>query len=107
MIRKPTGEIGALMQSVLNRGMSGEASGSIRRIQEDNQSKKVFTSIAGHLEFIYEYAQGVLLVLASAPTADDPLLEVNEAGWYGSDIYWRVSQDTILKFTADETITVT
>ena len=44
--------------------------------------------------------------LSAAPTASDPLLNANEWGFYGSELYLRIG-NTIFKMTADSTITVT
>jgi len=58
-----------------------------------------------HIEWIYEQAQGKVISLSAAPTATVPLLEADEVGKYGNDIYWRIG-NTILKFSSDSQITV-
>ena len=55
---------------------------------------------------VFREAQGNIIILTSAPTADVPLLRANEIGQYLNDIYWRVGQ-TIYKISSDSQIVVT
>ena len=56
---------------------------------------------------IFDKGQGNIIELDSAPTADAPLIETNEIGWYSTGIYWRISKTTILVFDSSSQITVT
>lgn len=55
---------------------------------------------------IFDNAQGTLIELDAAPTADVPLLTENQIGIYSNSIYWRVS-DTIYIFASDSQIAIT
>jgi hypothetical protein len=63
-------------------------------------------NVRSHLEFIQEEGQGKIIILSAAPTASEPLLDANEIGSYGNDIYWRIGQ-VIHKFSSDTQITIT
>ena len=49
--------------------------------------------------------QGTLISLDSEPTADEPLLEANQAGVYNNNLYWRVESE-ILVFNSSSQIAV-
>ena len=57
------------------------------------------------LEHVFQEAFGNPLELDSVPTAGTPLIEANEWGKNGSDLYIRIGSN-IMKFTADEVIAV-
>ena len=57
------------------------------------------------LTYIQEEGQGRILVLASAPTSGTPLLQDNESGIYGTDLYIR-KEGVIYKISPDATITI-
>ena len=61
--------------------------------------------VVSHLENIYQEAQGKILELSAAPTANEPLLSADEWGVYSNVLYHRVA-DTILVFTPGSTISV-
>lgn len=57
-------------------------------------------------DFVFEEVSGNIIELDAAPTADVPLLEHNERGKYGNNLYFRIG-NTILVFASDSQITVT
>lgn len=57
-------------------------------------------------EFLQEALQQKdLPELSAAPTTTEPLLEANEAGWYGDKMYKRIA-GTVYEFTPSDTIVV-
>ena len=58
------------------------------------------------LKEIQEEALGNALTLSSAPTAGTPLLEDNEVGQNGNDLWFRIGSN-LYKITADEIIAIT
>jgi len=64
------------------------------------------TEIKGVLDHIFQEAQGKILTLSAAPTADAPLLQDYEWGVYSGVLYQRVG-NSIYSFTPTATVTVT
>ena len=59
-----------------------------------------------HIKDIQEGALGNALPLSSAPTAAKPLLEDNEVGQNGNDVWFRIGSN-LYKITATEVIAIT
>lgn len=63
------------------------------------------SSVLAHIAHIQQEAMGNMITLSAAPSSTAPLLQDNEVGNYGNDIYWRIG-NTIHKFSSDSQITV-
>lgn len=58
------------------------------------------------IEYLMTEAQGKVIELSGAPTAALPLLQPNQWGRYGNDLWLRL-ENTLHKYSSDSQITVT
>ena len=62
--------------------------------------------IREHIKEIQESALGNVIQLSAAPTAEAPLLEDNEIGRHGNNIWIRIA-NILYRIATDEQITIT